>query len=121
MNSIPTFVINLKNKTDRKEHILNEFSGRDEFNVTIVEPKKHAISRVSLWNTMKHIIGNLTNREDEFIIICEDDHQFTENYQRELLFKFIDQGDKLNADILSGGVSSLLHFVRASTDLFWVG
>jgi len=121
MNSIPTFVINLKNRIDRKEHILNEFSGRNEFNVTIVEPEKHAITRVSLWKTIKQITENMMISKVDFFIICEDDHRFTENYQKKLLLECIEQADKMGADILSGGVSGLQQFVRVSPDIFWMG
>jgi len=32
-NTIPTYIINLKKRIARKEHIVNEFAGRDEFDV----------------------------------------------------------------------------------------
>lgn len=120
-NPISTFVINLKQRTDRKANVLKEFSGRDEFKVTVVEPKQHVISRISLWNTIKYIVQYLTTPEDEFIIICEDDHQFTNNYRKEFLFKCIEQANNRNSDILSGGVSALDHFARVSKEIIWMG
>ena len=32
---IPTYVINMKERLDRKKHIIAEFKGRDEFDVTL--------------------------------------------------------------------------------------
>jgi hypothetical protein len=118
---IPTFIINLKKRTDRKANVLKEFAGRDEFNITIIEPEKHVITTVSLWKTIKHIVEYLVNAEDQFIVICEDDHQFTKDYKKELLLAWITQANKMNADILSGGVSGIQHFVRVNTDMFWMG
>jgi hypothetical protein len=120
MNSIPTFVINLKNRTDRKAHILSEFSGRDEFKVTIIEPQKDEKPTISLWKTIKYIIENLVGVKDDFFLLCEDDHQFTEYYQKEKFLKCIKQANKMEADILSGGVSSIFDFVQAEPDLFWM-
>ena len=38
---IPTYVINLKKRPDRKEHILNEFIDKPEFEVKVVEAIEH--------------------------------------------------------------------------------
>lgn len=34
---IPTYIINLKSRTERKENVIKEFEGKKEFNITIVE------------------------------------------------------------------------------------
>lgn len=34
---MPTYIINLKNRADRRERVLSEFDGRDEFIPTIIE------------------------------------------------------------------------------------
>lgn len=118
---ISTFVINLQQRTDRKTNVLKEFSGREEFKLTLVEPKQHAVARISLWNTVKYIIEYLTRPEEEYIVICEDDHQFTDCYKKEFLYECIEQANDRNADILSGGVSALDHFVRVSEKIVWMG
>jgi GR25 family glycosyltransferase involved in LPS biosynthesis len=116
---IPTFVINLKNRTDRKENILKEFAGRDEFAVTLVEPIPHQIGAVSLWNTMRHIVENLANENDQFVLICEDDHQFTEFYSKQLLFRSINEVKEKNADILIGGVNWFDGVAPVNDTLLW--
>jgi hypothetical protein len=121
MNSIPTFVINLKNRTDRKEHILNEFSGRDEFNVAIIEPQKDENPVLSLWQTIKHIIENMIDDKDEFFLWCEDDHQFTEHYQKDNFLDCLKLAAKMDIDVLSGGVSAVYDFVQVDPNLFWMG
>ena len=120
MNSIPTFVINLKNRTDRKAHILNEFAGRDEFKVTIVEPQKNNNPALSLWQTIRFIIENELDSKVDFFLLCEDDHQFTDHYQKDKLAMCIEQANQLGADILSGGVSSIIDFVQVNSDIFWM-
>ncbi|HOZ84835.1 MAG TPA: hypothetical protein PK191_05055 [Niabella sp.] len=44
--SLPTFIINLAARTERKEHIRKEFAGRCEFNVSIVDAVSHTIGAI---------------------------------------------------------------------------
>lgn len=117
---IPTFIVNLKHRTDRKEHVLNEFSGRDEFNVTVVEPQKDESAPLSLWKTIIYIIENMVNKDDEFFLLCEDDHQFSDYYKKDKLMEYIQQANEMNIDILSGGASTLYNFVQVYPNLFWM-
>lgn len=82
---IPTYVINLSNRSDRKEGILKEFSGRDEFSVTIIEGIKDKIGTRGLWLSIKNILENLVDDPVPFILLCEDDHQFTINYSKKTI------------------------------------
>ncbi|MFT4092029.1 MAG: hypothetical protein QM640_00215 [Niabella sp.] len=116
---IPTFIINLKTRTDRKAHIELEFADRDEFLTTIVDAHTHDVGAVGLWNTIRHIIKDLTNPEDDFVLICEDDHVFTESYSKDVLIEQITEAESLNCDILSGGVSWFMDAVQVSDHLFW--
>ncbi|MBZ4190589.1 hypothetical protein [Niabella beijingensis] len=117
---IRTYILNLEKRTDRQAHVLNEFNGRDEFNIELVRPVKHDIAAVSLWNTIKYILRELVDSAEEHILLCEDDHQFTKNYSKERLFEAIAEAKSLNADILSGGVSWWEDAVPISNKLFWV-
>ncbi|MCS3798570.1 hypothetical protein [Niastella sp. OAS944] len=118
--TIPTYIINLKSRTDRKEHCLNEFSGREEFCTTIVEACIHQYGNVGLWNSIKKIILELSAPDNDLILICEDDHLFTDDYSMEILKKAIAEAIALEADILSGGVSWFEDAVQASDLLFQV-
>lgn len=115
-----TYIINLKKRTDRRAHILEEFKDFPEFNIRLVEPLPHQSAVISLWNTMKHIVRDLTNDTDDYILICEDDHQFTEDYSNEFLIRSINEAKDLNADILLGGVSAFKHALSVSPSLCWV-
>lgn len=117
---IPSFIINLKKRKDRRENIIKEFKGRSEFAINVVEPLKHNVAAVSLWITIKHIVQNIISKSDEMIIICEDDHQFTTHYSKELLFKCIVQAKKHKCDVLSGGVSCVKSTFQVNSDLYWM-
>lgn len=117
---IPTYVINLKERTDRLTHIEQQFGGKSEFEVTIMEASKHAIGAVGLWQSILKIIKIALDSDDDAIIICEDDLQFTTQYAHEVLIKHIANAKKNDADILLGGVSWFKDAVQISSDLFWV-
>lgn len=116
---IPTFIINLKSRVDRRQHIINEFAGRNEFSTNIIEAHEHKIGAVGLWHTMKEIIVLASQQNHDFILICEDDHQFTQFYSKELLFKSINQVKEKNADILIGGVNWFDGVVPVNDTLLW--
>jgi len=118
--TIPTYIINREKRTDRKEHIIKEFQGRDEFNTTIVTAREHEIGAIGLWNSIKHILTDLVSDSDDYILICEDDHQFTMHYSKEKLFSAIDEATNLKADVLVGGISWLDSTLPVSEGIFWV-
>ncbi|MFA6831635.1 MAG: glycosyltransferase [Prevotella sp.] len=118
---IPTYVINLPERTDRRKSIEAEFKDKDEFELHIVEATKHPIGAVGLWKSITSIIRAVVQKnEDDVIIICEDDHVFTENYQRD---KFLDQvmkGALLGTQILFGGIGGFGKAVPIDSGLFWI-
>jgi GR25 family glycosyltransferase involved in LPS biosynthesis len=113
----PTFVINLKKRTDRKAHIMREFNCRQEFSFNIVEAVEDPKGAIGLWYTIQRILSNI-NRE--YIIICEDDTEFTKHYSKKYLNDSIARARKFNADILLGGISWSSSFIQISSKLFWV-
>lgn len=117
--TLDTYVINLKKRKDRKKHILNEFQLREEFNVRIIPAIENKIGRLGLWLTIQKILTDFTDNK-EFIIICEDDHTFTEEYNKDVLFQAIDFARDRNADILQGGISWYKDALQISPGLFWV-
>lgn len=117
---IPTFIINLEKRVDRKEHILAEFSSRNEFKVSLIRPIFDEIGAVSLWKTMIHILANLSDDSDEYVLICEDDHKFTPHYSKELLENCIQLAAEHDVDVLSGGVHWFNSCLPVSRNIFWV-
>lgn len=119
MFPIPTFVINLRHRTDRKTHILSEFAGRTEFSVKIVEAISHPTGALGLWSTITDIIKSNCEIESQFIILCEDDHKFTEHYHPDTLLLNIRIARELGINLVAGGVSWLRSTFSISSQLYW--
>ncbi len=120
MNTIPTYAINLEKRTDRKANIFAEFNGRSEFTLTIVPAVEHIIGAIGLWSSILTIIQKEKQIGSEYILICEDDHQFTKEYKKESIFGNINKAKNAGADILLGGVSWFGTVLQISEELFWV-
>ena len=99
---ISTYVINVKNKKERKEHILSEFRGRKEFDLHLVEELIDMNEKITHWNSIVDIIKKAKADEEQAIIICEDNHSFTKSYSPKLLVTEIQKAHQLGADILIG-------------------
>lgn len=117
---IPVYVINLKEREERRKHILKEFEGKDEFDLTLFDACKHAIGAVGLWYSMVEIIRIAQESDDDAVIICEDDHFFTEHYSKEYLFKNIFKAHSQGADVLSGGIGGFGQAIPLLTNCYWV-
>ncbi len=118
---IPTYVVNLRKRVDRLAHIKREFAGREEFKVTYIEAVEDTIGALGLWKSLVKVIHEAKNAGDELIIFCEDDHQFTANYSKQKLFEIIQEGYKLNAELLIGGSSGgFKTSLPVSENLLWV-
>lgn len=117
---IPTYVINLPNRIDRKQHILKEFQSKDEFELKIIEACTHPVGAIGLWNSIVKIIKEAIRNDDDAIIICEDDHYFTENYSSDYLLDNILGAFEQGADILSGGIGGFGYAVPVAKNRYWV-
>lgn len=117
---IPVFVINLEERKDRKAHTVEQFRNKPEFSMNIVKAIQDKIGAIGLWKTMKKIVKKAQDNRNEYIILCEDDHLFTENYNEKKLFELIQKGKKLHADLLLGGVSHFVDAVEFDKGLFWL-
>ncbi|MCC6286778.1 MAG: hypothetical protein IT249_02735 [Chitinophagaceae bacterium] len=119
--SIPTFIINLKFRTDRKVDIANEFEGRSEFDTFIIEAYEHEIGSIGLWKTIQKVINIAVEKKLDYILLCEDDHQFTDDYSSQKLFAAIAEAKEKEADILCGGVSWFQNGFQVSDNFFTTG
>jgi len=118
--TIPTYIVNLAKRTDRKEHILKQFANKPEFDIQIVKAIENENGALGLWQTIIHIIQNLTPADGKYVLICEDDHQFGKNYDKQKLAKAITESQELGADVLMGGVSWLMDGLQIKPNLFWI-
>ncbi|NLR62651.1 glycosyl transferase [Chitinophaga polysaccharea] len=117
---IPTYIINLPERTERREHIVKQFSGRTEFDTVIVDACRHEIGAVGLWRSIISIIKMAVDNDDDVIVICEDDHEFTEHYNREVFIRNIIEANAQGVDYLSGGTGYFYLAVQVSEHRFWV-
>lgn len=120
MNKIKTYIINLERRHDRRDHILKEFKNRNEFSIEIVKAIEDLRPALGLWKTITKIVENAHLLGEEYILICEDDHTFTRDYNKDELIYYIEEGLVKKIDILLGGVSSFDTAIQISNNLFWV-
>lgn len=117
---LPVHIINLKQRINRRQSIINEFKGKPFFNITIHEPITHSIGSYSLWLTFRKIVKECKDRKLSYFIFCEDDHVFTKDFPYEALINNIQQAISLKAEILSGGVSWFDLPIKATSNLFYI-
>lgn len=118
--SIATYVINLENRKDRKKQVSAEFENRKEFDIVVVKAKEHTIGAMGLWRTVQFILTNLADPSLDYILICEDDHQFTDTYSSDILFRSISEAQKNDADVLMGGISWFNSGIQLRNGLAWI-
>lgn len=117
---IPTYVINLPERTDRMEHIRKEFEGRPEFDLHILEASRHEIGAIGLWQSICRIIAKAKESDEDFVLICEDDHFFTEAYNCERFLRQIMLAGAMGAQMLSGGVGDFSNLVPLHGGISWI-
>ncbi len=117
---VPTYVINLPQRTDRLEHILAQFNGHPEFDMHIYPAIKHEIGAVGLWQSICDIIQKAKNADEDFVLICEDDHVFTDNYNRDKFLRQIMLGAVMGAQMLNGGVGDFGDLVPLPGGIAWM-
>jgi glycosyl transferase family 25 len=116
---MPVFAVNRKLRTERRSHILREFEGRDEFMLQIIDAIEDENGAWGLWQTIRKIVQE-HGPGNEFLILCEDDHLFTEHYSKEFFFSVLQRALQRNADIVLGGVSYFDIGLQLNNDLFWL-
>lgn len=114
---IPVYLIAKKNKA-RLASAIKQFENKNEFVVELMEINE--ITQIELWSKIKEIISFAKDQQDEIIIICNDDHEFTSNYSKDLLFQNILKGAYFGADLISGGSRNFDQIIMASHNLFWI-
>lgn len=117
---IPVYAINVKERTERRKHILKEFARKKEFDLTVVDACVHEKGTIGLWNSIVSIVRKAVENKDEVIVICEDDHYFTDRYSPQLLFGAIREAYIQGADILSGGIGGFGQAIPVGCCRYWM-
>jgi len=97
---LPVYVINLKNRVERCNHIEEQFHEKPEFELTWIDAVEHSIGAVGLWQS--------------------DDHTFTPAYTKEYFLVNIIQANEQGSELLSGGIGGFGSAVPVSANRYWV-
>jgi hypothetical protein len=120
IDRINVFAPNLPHREDRKCNLLEQFYGKNEYNLKIVTPEKNEIASVSFWLTLVQIVQENVRKNSEYFIFCEDDILFTADYDFKQLKDIIELGLAIEADIILGAVSWFQTGLQLKNNLFWV-
>lgn len=117
---LPTYIVNLPERVDRRKHIEKQFANHPEFDVHIIEASRHEVGTVGLWNSICKIVAEADSNKEDAILICEDDHIFTRDYNNSNFLHQVMQAASMGAQILSGGMAGMGDLVPLSRNLSWV-
>lgn len=117
---LPAYAINLEERTDRRQHLLQQFGGKSEFDLHIVNACRDKNSRIGLWHSIIKVIQLAEQADDDVILLCEDDHTFTTSYSRDFLFRNILEAASQGAELLSGGIGGFNHAVPVTRNRYWI-
>lgn len=116
---IPTYVVNLKRRTDRRQSVEKQFDGRTEFDLHFVEAEEDADGAAGIWRSLVKVIGQAEETGYDRIVFCEDDHVFTEHYSSEFLLHNIAEAERKGAELVAGGVCGYGTAVPVGANLYW--
>jgi len=117
---IPVYVYNLPERPERKESIIHTFEGKPEFELHIIPAIKKERGADGLWASILNVIQNVIEGEDEVVILCEDDHVFTADYDRDLFLQDVIEAGRQGCQILYGGIGNFHNAVPVSERRFWI-
>lgn len=117
---LPVYVINMRNRVERRSHIEKQFQGKPEFKLTWIEAIEHPIGAVGLWKSMVKVVETAIINDDDIIIICEDDHTFTSAYSKEYFFANIIAANNQESELLSGGIGGFGTAVPVDSNRYWI-
>ena len=117
---LPVYAINLKERTERRAHIEEQFRDKTEFELIWIDAVSHPIGGAGLWQSMVNAVKMAMERNDDIMIICEDDHEFTPTYSKEYLFSSVAAAYEQGAELLSGGIGGFGVAVPVAPHRYWV-
>lgn len=117
---LPVYAINLKNRPDRRKHIEEQFHDKPEFALHFIDAVEDTNGRTGLWKSMVKAVKTAIANNDDIMIICEDDHTFTDAYSKEYLFANIIEAEEQQAELLSGGIGGFGHAVPVAGNRYWI-
>lgn len=116
---LPTYVIHLPEHTDRQAHIERQFADRPEFDFHWVEACRAERGADGLWQSIRKVVAQADADGDDVILICEDDHEFTPDYNRHRFLAHVVGAAAQGAHLLFGGVGGFGRWVPVAPGRFW--
>lgn len=121
---IPVYAFNLKSRPDRLAHLQHQFEDKPEFKVTHITAIKHDIGAIGLWESICKAVAMAQKQNEDIIVLCEDDHEFTQYYSVDYLLSNIAEAYAQGAELLNGGIGGFGNAVpvdtnRSCVDWFW--
>lgn len=117
---IPTYIINLPDRIDRKQHMQKEFENRKEFDIHFFPAIRTKRGADGLWQSIYSIVKTASENNSDVIIICEDDHIFTADYNRENFLQDVIEAGQQGCQLLLGGVANFNTLVPVSARRWWL-
>ena len=117
---ISVYAINLQSRSDRLRSLKGQFEKKTEFVVTYIDAVEDANGALGLWKSICKAVRLAQQRGDDVIVLCEDDHEFTKNYNKETLFSNIVEAYGQGAELLNCGVVGV-RYSCASFAIAWLG
>lgn len=117
---IPVYIINLEYRTDRRVYIKEQFEDYPEFKVHFFNAIKDQEPAVGLYRSLREIVKIAQTQDLPYVVICEDDHKFTDAYNKDIFFEYLNLAKRYSADVLLGGVSWFDCGVRVEDNLYWL-
>ena len=117
---VPTYVINLPSRTDRKASIVQEFQGREEFDLHFFPAIQAKRGADGLWESICQIVRIAKERSEEVVLICEDDHKFTVAYDRTSFLRQVIEAGSQGCQILLGGIGNFGDALKVAPYRWWI-
>lgn len=119
-DKIPTYIINISHRTQRKTDVLKQFNEKEEFDVHIFPSIEEQRGAWGLWKSIVAIVKQAKSDDLDAVLICEDDHEFTAVYDYSSFYADLHTAANLGCEILLGGIGGLENVVPVKDDLLWV-
>ena len=117
---LPTYLINEVANHHRLQYIKNQFKNKNEFHTQVLEVLNNSYNFSNSWNNLLSVVSFAKEKQEEVILVCWDNHEFQNNYDKRLLFTSVYQGAYLAADIILGGVSKVRQAIPVNNYLCWL-
>lgn len=117
---LPIYIISMRDNKEIRKHIIDEFADKNEFEIHLIEADVCGRMNIEYWDRIVEVIKDAQIKKEKYVIICDDDHCFTENYSSMLLLKEIKEAFLQNAEIISGGVGGFGQAIPVGYHRYWV-